>query len=74
MKNISKFHMFLLILAGTLISAMLVMMRLGGSINFQEFMSAGRVYDFEPRELQQNSKNWIYEKENKGHRLLKKRA
>lgn len=74
MRENRKFHIFLLFLTGALISAMLVMMRLGGSVNFQEFMSAGRVYDFEPRELQQNSKNWIYEKENKGHRLLKKRA
>lgn len=74
MKKIGKLHMFLLLLAGMLISAMLVMMRLGGSINFQEFMSAGRVYDFEPWELQQNSKNWIYERENGGHRLIKEKA
>lgn len=74
MKKIGKLHMFLLLLAGVLISAMLVMMRLGGSINFQEFMSAGRVYDVEPRELRQNSKNWIYERENGGHRLIKEKA
>lgn len=74
MKKVGKFHIFLLLLAGALISVMLVMMRLGGSINFQEFMSAGRVYDVEPCELQQNSKNWIYERENGGHRLIKEKA
>lgn len=74
MEENRKFHIFLLLFAGALISVMLTMMRLGGSINFQEFMSAGRVYDFEPWELQRNSKNWIYEKENKGYRLSKEKA
>lgn len=74
MREDRKFHIFLLLLAGVLISAMLVMMRLGGSMNFQEFMSAGRVYDFEPWQLQQNSRSWIYERENRGYRLLKEKA
>ena len=43
-----KLHIFLFLLAGALVSVMLVMMRLGGSVNFQEFISAGRVYDVEP--------------------------
>lgn len=69
-----KLHIFLFILAGALISVMLVMMRLGGGVNLQEFISAGRVYDFEPARMRLDSKNWNYERENDGHRLLSDKA
>lgn len=69
-----KLHIFLFILAGMLISLMLVMMRLGGSVNFQEFISAGRVYDIEPGRLHMGSEGWLYEWENGGHRLLSDKA
>ena len=69
-----KLHIFLFLLAGALVSVMLVMMRLGGSVNFQEFISAGRVYDVEPARLRMGSQNWYYERENGGHRLLSDKA
>ena len=69
-----KLHIFLFLLAGALVSVMLVMMRLGGSVNFQEFISAGRVYDVEPARLRMGSENWLYERENGGHRLLSDKA
>lgn len=74
MKTGRKFHIFLIVLAGVLISVMLVMMRLGGSVNFQEFMSAGRVYDFEPVKLEKSTTGWLYDKENEGHWLQKDKA
>lgn len=74
MKGNKKLHIFLVFLAGALISVMLVMMRLGGGVNFEEFMSADRVYDFEPSELRKNSSHWLYESENGGHRILKNKA
>lgn len=74
MKTGRKFHIFLIVLAGVLISVMLVMMRLGGSVNFQEFMSAGHVYDFAPLELEKSTGGWLYDKENEGHWLQKDKA
>lgn len=74
MREHRKFHIFLVFIAGALISMMLVMMRLGGSVNFEEFMSADRVYDFEPSELRKNSLHWLYESQNGGHRILKDKA
>ena len=56
----------MIVLVAILISVMLVMMRMGGSINFNEFMSADRVYDISPTELQKESSTWSYDKEKKG--------
>lgn len=69
-----KLYIFLFLFAGALVSVMLVMMRLGGSVNFEEFISAGRVYDVEPARLRMGSENWLYERENGGHRLLSDKA
>lgn len=74
MRAHGKLHMFLVILAGLLISVMLVMMRLGGSVNFEAFMSPGRVYDFSQEDLQKSSAAWSYDKENEGYWLLKNKA
>lgn len=74
MKENRKLHMFLLVLAGILISAMLVMMRLGGSVNFRDFMSAGRVYDISPVNLQNHSSAWKYDQEKHGYWLLSDKA
>lgn len=74
MRENRKLHIFLVFLAGALISVMLVMMRLGGSVNFEEFMSAGQVYDLEPSELREGSSGWLYESQNGGYRILKKKA
>lgn len=74
MKDKRKLHMFLCILIAALMSLMLVLMHMGGSVNFQEFMSAGRVYDVEPVKLQMSSRGWLYESQNQGHRLQKNKA
>lgn len=49
-------------------------MRMGGNINFNEFMSADEVYDISPTELQKNSSTWSYDKEKKGYWLLSDKA
>lgn len=69
-----KCQIFLIALVGILVSVMLVMMRMGGSVNFNEFMSADRVYDISPTELQKNSSTWGYDKEKKGYWLLSDKA
>ena len=74
MRGRKKLHIFLFLLAGALIGVMLTMMRLGGSVNFKGFMSAGRVYDFEPSVLQRSTKGWCYERQNGGHRFLNDKA
>lgn len=74
MRRRKKLHIFLFLLAGALIGVMLTMMRLGGSVNFKGFMSAGRVYDFEPSVLQRSTKGWCYERQNGGHRFLNDKA
>lgn len=72
MRKNRKLHMFLLLLAELLISVMIAMMWIGGSVNFREFLSAGRVYDVSPVSLEQNSRRWGYDEEKKGFWLLKK--
>ena len=74
MKENRKLHMFLLVLTGMLISVMLVMMRMGGGVNFRDFMSAGRVYDISPVILQNDSSTWKYDKEKQGYWLLSDKA
>ncbi len=74
MKAKSKSQKFMIVLVAILISVMLVMMRMGGSINFNEFMSADRVYDISPTELQKESSTWSYDKEKKGYWLLSDKA
>lgn len=74
MNTKKKLHIFLIFLIGILVSVMLVMMRMGGGINFNEFMSADRVYDISPIELQKNSSTWNYDREKKGHWLLSDKA
>ena len=69
-----KLHIFLIFLIGILVSVMLVMMRMGGSINFNEFMSADRVHDVSPIELQRDSSTWSYDKEKNGFWLLSDKA
>lgn len=69
MKREKKFYLFLFFLTGILLSVMIVFMRLGGAINLEEFMSAGKVYDFSRSELTKNSSTWIYQPEEGGYRL-----
>ncbi len=69
-----KLHIFLFILAGALISVMTVFMELGGSVNFQEFMSAGRVYDVEPEQLTKSTEGWLYDWQEGGYFLQSNRA
>lgn len=64
----------MIVLVAILISVMFVMMRMGGSINFNEFISADRVYDISPTELQKESSTWGYDKEKKGYWLLSDKA
>ena len=59
MKREKKFYLLLFFLTGILLSVMIVFMRLGGAINLEEFMSAGKVYDFSRSELTKNSSTWI---------------
>ncbi|MEY8390543.1 hypothetical protein D3Z36_05095 [Lachnospiraceae bacterium] len=70
MKENKIYHMFHMFLTGILISVILVMMRLGGSVNFEEFMSAGRVFDISPVSLQNSSSTWKYDKDRQGYWLL----
>ncbi len=74
MKIEKRFCMFLFFLTGILLSVMVVFMRLGGAINLEEFMSAGRVYDFSRSELTKNSSTWIYQPEEGGYRLSEDNA
>lgn len=66
--------MFLLFLAGVLASIMIAMMWQGGSVNFQEFLSGGDVYDVSPVRLKQSTRKWAYDEAKQGYWLLKKRA
>lgn len=69
MKIEKRFCMFLFFLTGILLSVMVVFMRLGGAINLEEFMSAGRVYDFSHSDLTKDSSTWIYQPEERGYRF-----
>lgn len=62
------------LLVGMILSLMAVMMRLGGSINFEEFLSADRVYDFSKETLTKSSTNWQYIPERNGYMILKDKA
>ncbi len=72
MRKNGKLHMFLLFMAGLLISVMIAMMWLGGNVNFQEFLSGGDVYNVSPVSLEQSSRKWAYDEEKEGFWLLKK--
>lgn len=74
MKIEKRFCMFLFFLTGILLSVMVVFMRLGGAINLEEFMSAGRVYDFSHSDLTKDSSTWIYQPEEGGYRLSEDNA
>lgn len=74
MKREKKFYLFLFFLTGILLSVMIVFMRLGGAINLEEFMSAGKVYDFSHSELTKDSSTWIYQPEEGGYRLSEDNA
>lgn len=74
MKENRKWHIVLLFLAGMLISVMIVFMRLGGGVNFEEFMSAGQVYDVKPSELKKSTPGWLYDSQNGVHQLLRKKS
>lgn len=74
MKREKKFYLFLFFLTGILLSVMIVFIRLGGAINLEEFMSAGKVYDFSRSELTKNSSTWIYQPEEGGYRLSEDNA
>lgn len=74
MKREKKFYLLLFFLTGILLSVMIVFMRLGGAINLEEFMSAGKVYDFSRSELTKNSSTWIYQLEEGGYRLSEDNA
>lgn len=69
-----KRNIFVLLLTGFLLCYMATAMYIGGSVNFREFLSSGRVYDFSERDLQKSSKNWQYSKEEKGYRIQTKKA
>ena len=74
MREDGKLHMFLLFLAGVLASVMIAMMWQGGSVNFQEFLSGGDVYDVSPMSLKQSTRKWAYDEAKQGYWLLKKKA
>lgn len=53
---------------------MITMMYIGDSINFREFLDAGRVYDFSGKDLKKSSKSWQYSQEGHGYYILKEKA
>lgn len=69
-----KLNIFILLFAGFLLCYMVTMMYIGGSLNFREFLNAGRVYDFSQKELKTSSRSWQYSEADQGHWIQKQRA
>lgn len=73
-KRIRKLNRFVLLFAGLLISCMAALMHIGDSLNFCEFLDAGRVYDFSGKDLKKSSRSWQYSQEEHGYRIQKQKA
>jgi len=73
-KGEKKFCFCIVLFTGILISVMASMMRLGGRINFKEFMSAGKVYDFSSAVLKKSSAGWLYQPEEREYLLMANKA
>ncbi|MCI8483828.1 MAG: hypothetical protein HFH41_05765 [Lachnospiraceae bacterium] len=69
-----KLNIFILLFGGFLLCYMAATMYIGGSLNFREFLSAGRVYDFSQKELKISSGSWQYSEADQGYWIQKQRA
>lgn len=61
MKRQSKLKIFICLLTGFLLCVMVTMMYIGRKVNFKEFSSAGRVYDFSQKQLKESGRKWQYD-------------
>lgn len=61
-------------LSGFLLSIMVTMMYMGREINFENFLSSGRVYDFSKKDMSKSSAGWIYDKKSGRYYLQKDNA
>lgn len=69
MKKQYILKIFVCLLSGFLFCIMITMMYLGGKVNFEEFSSAGNVYDLPQNKLQRSNKTWIYNVQEDGYRI-----
>lgn len=69
-----KLNRFAILFAGCLLSCMVALMYIGGSMNFREFLDAGRVYDFSRKDLAKSTRSWQYSQEEEGYFIQKQKA
>lgn len=73
-KRNRKLNMFALLFTGFLLSCTAALVYIGNSLNFREFLNAGRVYDFSGKDLEKSSKSWQYSQEERGYHIQKQKA
>lgn len=72
--KLNKQKICLMLFAGFLMSFLVTMLYIGGDLNFQEFSSAGRVYDFSQKEICKTVSRWRYSEEEEGFWIRKDNA
>lgn len=72
--KLNKLRIFLMVFAGFLMSFLVTMIYIGGDLNFKEFTSAGRVYDFSQKEICKTVSRWRYSEEAEGFWIRKDNA
>ena len=60
----AKLKIFVCLLAGALLCAMVSILYMSENFNLDRFFSPGVVYDFPQKDLRKPSKSWIYDEEN----------
>lgn len=65
----TKLKIFVWLLTGALLCAMVSILYMSENFNLERFFSPGIVYDFPQKDLQKSSKTWIYEEEDRAYRL-----
>lgn len=60
----AKLKIFVCLLAGALLCAMVSILYMSENFNLDRFFSPGVVYDFPQKDLQKSSKSWVYDEEN----------
>ncbi len=63
MKRKGGLKIFACLLAGFLLCVMVTMMYIGRKVNFEQFTSAGQVYEFSQKQLRKSGKNVIYDQQ-----------
>lgn len=60
----AKLKIFVCLLAGALLCAMVSILYMSENFNLDRFFSPGVVYDFPQKDLRKPSKSWVYDEEN----------